>query len=69
MQIMQATESTRGGKTTVVIRTSSALAKEFYRCSRMEGRSGNAQGEILIREFVAEKQALEAADAAEGKAA
>lgn len=69
MQIMQATEINQRGKTSVVIRTSPALAQEFYRCARIDGRSGNAQGEILLREYVAAKQATEAADAAEGKAA
>lgn len=67
---MQATETTSIGKTTsVVIRVSDDLAQKFYRCSRVEGRSGNAQGEILLRQFVAEIQAKEAAEAAEGIAA
>ena len=70
MQNMQATETAQGGKTTVVIRTSTALAQEFYRLARgRHGRSGNAQGEFILREWVASEQAAEAADAAEGKAA
>ena len=70
MQNMQASDTTQIGKTTsVVIRVSDALAQEFYRCARVERRSGTAQGEVLIREFVAATQAKEAADAAEGRAA
>lgn len=48
----------------VTIRTTATLAEEFYRLARVEGRTGNTQGEILIREWVAAQQAAEAMDAA-----
>lgn len=48
----------------VTIRTTAALAEEFYRLARVEGRTGNTQGEILIREWVAAMQSEEASAAA-----
>lgn len=55
---------------TVAIKTTEATATEFYRLAReRHGRSGNAQGEVILREWIAAEQAAEATEAAERKAA
>lgn len=54
----------------ITIRTTEAKATEFYRLSReRHGRSGQAQGERILTDWITAEQAEEAAQASTGKAA
>lgn len=62
---MQGTDTAPTRIKVINIRTSDAVADEFYRlCRDRHSRSGNAQGELILKEWIAVEQAAEAEEAA-----